>query len=333
MFTLLVSIFLSMRPSFAVDPQDINKRHHNNVNCPSICRDMAYQPAVTVVSSGALGYNESLSSYWSGQEADLYPECIVKPSTECFGAVSDILELLSVSSCNFAVRGGGHTPWTGAANIDAGITIDLSLLTSVTVSADRTRTTIGAGARWSDVYSTLDPLGLAVAGGRASSVGVGGLTLGGGISFFSPRYGFVCDNVLAFELFGPDGDFRNVTDASHPELFKALKGGGNNFGIVTSFVMNTTSSGDFWGGFAYYPIETLSEQAKAFTELTGSEDYDPYAAVILKIAFVGAEVIIAPFFSYTKVPAVDSTPEFLSGMVNIQPSIGTIRSPFGKTAY
>ena len=90
--------------------------------------------------------------------------------------------------------------WAGAANIQSGVTIDLSAINAVSVSADKTTTSIGAGARWEDVYLKLDAMNLAIPGGRVYDVGVGGLTLGGGNSYFAPRYGFVCDNVNNYEV-------------------------------------------------------------------------------------------------------------------------------------
>lgn len=81
--------------------------------------------------------------------------------------------------CNFAIRGGGHTTWSGASNVDGGITIDMSHLNDVELSDDKNVVSISAGARWKQVYAKLDPLGFTVAGGRDADVGVAGLTLGG----------------------------------------------------------------------------------------------------------------------------------------------------------
>jgi hypothetical protein len=97
-------------------------------------------------------------------------------------AIIDAISHLSdeaSSSCSFAIRSGGHTPWAGAANIHGGVTIDLSAINQVTVSADQALASIGPGARWLDVYLKLDTLELAVPGGRVSEVGVGGLVTGG----------------------------------------------------------------------------------------------------------------------------------------------------------
>ena len=81
--------------------------------------------------------------------------------------------------CSFAIRSGGHTPYRGAANIDGGVTIDMQSISSVVLNADKTVASIGPGARWTQVYSQLDPMGLAVTGGRVAPVGVGGLVTGG----------------------------------------------------------------------------------------------------------------------------------------------------------
>lgn len=138
---------------------------------------------------GNTTYQAVETSYWSLQESTLTPACIITPS-----ASADVAKTISIlnrnPSCHFAVKGRGHAPAAGFANINAGVTIDTTQLNSITVNADRTIASVGAGASWLDVYTALDPLGITVAGGRNGAVGVGGLTLGGGISYFSPRVGF-----------------------------------------------------------------------------------------------------------------------------------------------
>jgi FAD/FMN-containing dehydrogenase len=105
--------------------------------------------------------------------------------------------------CKFAVKSGGHAAFAGASNIDDGVTIDLINLDQITVSADKKQTSVGPGNRWQDVYDKLTPMGLTVIGGRVSAIGAGGLTLGGGISFFSTRYGWACDNVNNYQVSQP----------------------------------------------------------------------------------------------------------------------------------
>ena len=98
------------------------------------------------------------------------------------------------------MKAGGHAAFRGASNIEGGVTIDLANLNQITLSADKSQVSLGPGNRWLDVYTKLERHGLSVVGGRIEDIGVGGLTLGGGISYFSARYGFASDNVLAFQV-------------------------------------------------------------------------------------------------------------------------------------
>ena len=117
--------------------------------------------------------------YWTQQEASLLPTCRLTPT--CAEDVSFAVITLAQYNCHFAIRGGGHMSWAGAANIQDGVTIDLSQMKAVSVNDEQTITRVGPGARWSDVYSTLSPMNLSVVGGRVSDVGVAGLTLGGNV--------------------------------------------------------------------------------------------------------------------------------------------------------
>ena len=89
------------------------------------------------------------------------------------------IRILVPGQCNFAIRGGGHTPWAGSANINNGVTIDLSAMNTVSLNQAKTIVSAGPGNKWIDVYSKLDPLGLSVTGGRIADIGVAGLTTGG----------------------------------------------------------------------------------------------------------------------------------------------------------
>lgn len=123
-------------------------------------------------------YRSSIASYWAVQIRTVSPTCFVLPSSSRDVAKA-VTALKRGRPCRFAVRSGGHKPWADAANIEDGVTIDLSALDKVRLSDDRTVASIGPGARWRDVYRELDRLGAAVVGGRNGLVGVGGLTLGG----------------------------------------------------------------------------------------------------------------------------------------------------------
>lgn len=123
----------------------------------------------------------SLTSYWSQQEEQIHPQCIVSPTTS--QDVSTAVKILSIpirgETCKFAVRSGGHTAFAGSANIENGVTIDLRALNEITLSRDRYLVTLGTGQRWGNVYAVLEKYRIAAAGGRAGGVGIGGSTLGG----------------------------------------------------------------------------------------------------------------------------------------------------------
>ncbi|KAL8818903.1 MAG: hypothetical protein Q9223_002563 [Gallowayella weberi] len=256
---------------------------------------------------------ESVKSYWAMQEREIVPQCIVRPRS-----VQELATTLTILKRDydtrtssggtpmvFAVRSGGHSPMPGSANTHDGIVIDLRLLNKVIPSEDSLSVTFGTGAKWVDVYKALDERGLAVAGGRNSDVGVGGLTLGGGLSFFSPRVGFVCNNILSYEIVLANGTITTASESTNPGLWRALKGGSNNFGIVTSFVARTFPSTDVWSGFLYMRGSKADQMVRAFYEFTqhNPSTYDEYAAGPLACFSYVQKLrlsLIATYLVYTK---------------------------------
>ena len=130
---------------------------------------------------GSSNYTSSVGSYFAAFENELTPTCVVRPTSaqDVSEIISGINTLALSGQVQLAVRGGGHTPWAGAANIQSGITLDLQNLTGVTVDPSTKVASVGSGERWSSVYSQLGAQGIAVAGGRVSKVGVAGLMTGG----------------------------------------------------------------------------------------------------------------------------------------------------------
>ena len=151
----------------------------------SLCRALSKALPDRVYLPTSNSYTASLRSYFSLQEAELNPVCVISPVNS--REVAAAIKVLTASPrIKFAVRGGGHTVWAGSANIQDGVTIDMRAINDVKVSRDQTFTSVGAGALWRDVYTTLDAQGLATSGGRAAQVGVGGLTTGGKLSVAGP---------------------------------------------------------------------------------------------------------------------------------------------------
>lgn len=276
---------------------------------------------------GSENYTASLSSYFAAQQADLYPECIVYPQAADHVAVA--LHVLTTTSntttgCQFAVRSGGHSFTTGASNIETGVTIDLRGLNSIELDQDSTTVSIGVGATWDAVYSQLDPFNLTVAAARAAGVGVGGLTTGGGLSWLGPRYGFTCDTVKNFEVVLANGSVVNANVDENPELFWALHGGSNNYGIVTRIDFEALEQGNLWGGVVQYDLSTSQEQIAALSSFSFQEDYDVYSSLQMSFAYSGAAgaAFIVNTLDYTK-PVVN--PPVFQELSNIESLASTMR--------
>lgn len=211
---------------------------------------------------------------------------------------------ISNTGCQFAVRSGGHASFAGAANIQGGVTIDLSSLDAIELKGQGSLpvVSVGTGATWGQVYSHLDGMGLTVSGGRASSVGVGGLSIGGGISYLGPRVGWTCDTVINYEVVLADGSIVNANQHQHADLLWALRGGTNNFGIVTKVDFQTFEQGKLWGGFVVTPYSTVDKQMVALAEFNDPSTYDNYASLLTTFAYSGKQdfQVVVNNMEYTK---------------------------------
>lgn len=211
-------------------------------------------PAGKFVERGTELFEELNTSYLSTLESDIQPAYIFQPRNR--KEVAIFLRAIKpfIESVKFAIRGAGCQPVPGCANIQDGITLDLNLLTGIDIKDGSVQ--IGAGERWGTVYQKLDGEELGVCGSRSAKGGIGGLALEGrgavflpssnflltqerGLSFFSSREGFICDNVLNYEIVLASGEICNANAQENADLWLALRGGGNNLGVVTSFDCKT----------------------------------------------------------------------------------------------
>ncbi|KAF1961658.1 FAD-binding domain-containing protein [Byssothecium circinans] len=281
------------------------------------CTALQYFLPGKVVLPTDINYLSSQTSFWSGQEQSLHPTCIVIPtSTQDVSTAVTVLSTgyqASISGCKFAVRGGGHTPHAGAANIEGGVTIDMQSMNHVNLSDDRKSVSIGPGNRWGNVYGILDEQNLAMIGGRVSSVGAAGLLTGGGVSFFSGRYGFACNNIQSYEVVLGNGTVVTASSTQNPSLFRALKGGGNNFGIATRFDAKVYPQSSFWGGQITQPITNKEAYFDFMANFTRSATYDPYAALFSNFLWVeGAPSVLLQYTVYSNGEAAWPPPAFAS---------------------
>ncbi|KAG9514579.1 hypothetical protein KCV07_g7976, partial [Aureobasidium melanogenum] len=227
-------------------------------------------------------YTAREQSFWSNS-AKIHPACIVRPRNAL--EVSKAVKYLAAKSLHFAVRSGGHTQWAGSNNIHNGVTIDLGRLCWTKVDGDSKTVDIGPGGCWRDVYAELHKHGLVVAGGREGNVGVAGLILGGGNTFYTPRRGFACDNVVEYEVVLADGRIIKASAKQNDDLYFALKGGSNNFGIVTNFKMKAFKTGPLWGGLMFFPKQVTEAAAEALTDFTSNMQHDLDSNILCFFAY------------------------------------------------
>ncbi|EAT88236.2 hypothetical protein SNOG_04476 [Parastagonospora nodorum SN15] len=232
-------------------------------------------------------YNASTSSYFFMQQRVLAPTCIVQPKSD--EDVSKVVKTIqSCTDVEVAIRSGGHSPNVGFSNANAGVTIDLRGLNKIELSADGNTVELGTGNEWINVYEKLDPLGKSVVGARVADVGVGGFLSGGGISFFSPRDGFGCDSIQSMRVVLASGAIVTASPQLNPTLFKALKGGQNNFGIITSFTLRTITPSRFWGGAVVTPESADPAQIEAFTKFKQAP-HDPLLEIEQTFVYYGSQ--------------------------------------------
>ncbi|MCB2222503.1 MAG: FAD-binding oxidoreductase [Bacteroidetes bacterium] len=153
-----------------------------------------------------------------------------------------------------SVRGGGHNAG-GLGICDAGLVIDLSLIRYTRVDPQSQTIRVGGGCQWGDVDHAGHAYGLAVPAGIISTTGVGGLTLGGGLGYLTPRFGLTIDNLLSADVVLADGQIVTASADENPDLFWAIRGGGGNFGIVTSFLFRGNPVHTIFGGPTLWNID------------------------------------------------------------------------------
>lgn len=187
--------------------------------------------------------------------------------------VSDVVAALDLArrhGLEVAVRGGGHNV-AGRATIDGGVMIDLSPMKDVVVDPKGRTARAQGGATWADFNRATQKHDLAVTGGVVSATGIGGLTLGGGIGWLMGKYGLALDNLRAVELVTADGKVLQVGEQSEPDLFWALRGGGGNFGIATSFDYDLYAVGPtVVGGPIVHPMARARDTLNFFRDATRS---------------------------------------------------------------
>lgn len=270
-------------------------------------------------------YEPRINSYWA-INARLRPFCLVLPrSTE---EVSTALTALvdvddGAGDWHIAVRSGGRS-LTGSNNIINGVTIDLTMMNSTSYDPDTNLAKIQPGGYWMNTYASLDKLGVTVAGGRDGSVGVGGFLLGGGNSYYSGKMGFGCDSVVSYEVVLANGTVVNANESYNVDLWRALKGGSSNFGIVTRFDMEAMPTQDLYQEIVtlgpnytdalFYSLVGFSNQDESMGEnalvsylIYNTTVFPEIAATAIYVNTQGKSNETTAFDDLKNLPAIDRT--------------------------
>ena len=234
---------------------------------------------------------DSARRVWNGN-VDRRPALIARCSS-----TADVQHAVSFANTNgllLSVRGGGHSA-PGYGTNDGGMVIDLSPMKAIAVDpAGRTARAEG-GVLWREFDAATQAHGLATTGGTVSNTGIAGLTLGGGLGWLMGKYGASVDNLLSADVVTADGQLRKASAAEHPDLFWALRGGGGNFGVVTSLEYRLHPVDQVLGGLVLHPLDratemlrfyrdfcaTLPDEAEAYAALLTSPEGVPMAAMLL----------------------------------------------------
>ncbi|KAI0436188.1 hypothetical protein F4803DRAFT_567061 [Xylaria telfairii] len=258
---------------------------------------------------------------WS-TAAQLSPSCVFEPSDS--HDVAGALAVLVQDGAKFAVRSGGHMPVPGASNIDQGVLISLNRMTTMQLTHNNSIAQIGPGLRWVEVAQWINQYGLMVVGGRYGPVGVSGILLGGGISYFGSKYGWASNMVANYEVVLANSTIVNANAKENSDLFWALKGGLSNYGIVTRFDLKTFPLGEVYGGQETFSSEYLDELVNAAASYSvvggGVDDVEgSYNAAIEVNPATGAITVFSIFFhtgsdtnptsfaNFSRVPTLSST--------------------------
>ncbi|MFI1168099.1 FAD-binding oxidoreductase [Streptomyces sp. NPDC020801] len=234
----------------------------------------------TVVRPGDASYDQA-RAVWNAAH-DKHPALVVR----CAGTADVIraVEFARSQDLLVAVRGGAHSI-AGFSTCEGGIVIDLSAMKGAYVDPVRRRAVAQAGLTWSDLDHETQAFGLAVTGGLVSSTGIAGFTLGGGVGWLLRRYGLASDNLTAAEVVTADGRVVRADESEHPELFWALRGGGGNFGVVTSLEYQLHPVGpQVLAGLIFYPQEQARQVITRWRELTRDMPDELTTMVVLTTA-------------------------------------------------
>jgi len=254
---------------------------------PADIEDLRARLRGPLLLAGEQGY-DSARRLWN-PAFDRKPALIVR----CAGA-ADVRHAVSFSAAHgllTAVRGGGHS-LSGQSGCDGGLVIDVSSMRAIQVDPITRQARVEAGALLGELDREALAFGLATPVGTVADTGVAGLTLGGGVGRISRRFGLTCDNLTAVELVTADGRWLRASAAENPDLFWALRGGGGNYGVVTSFMFRLHEvAAQMFGGNLTYPLADARQVLRGFADFIAGAPDELYVDVGFNSATQGAGTV------------------------------------------
>ena len=244
-----------------------------------------------LIQPGSARYDDARKVY--NAMIDRYPALIVRAAD-----ASDVIATVRFAGeqgLDLSIRGGGHNV-AGFSTNDGGVVLDLSRMRDVRIDPKRRVARVSGGATWGDVDHAGSAFGLATPSGVISTTGVGGLTLGGGFGHLTRRYGLTIDNLISADLVTADGELKTVSAEENSDLFWAIRGGGGNFGVVTSFEFRLHPAGVVYGGPIFYPASAAEQVTRFYREF-----------------IAGAPRELNAFFGFHVAPPAPFVPEHLQG--------------------
>jgi FAD/FMN-containing dehydrogenase len=243
----------------------------------SLAANLAGEIAGSVLGPEHAGYDAARAVH--NGLIDRRPALIVRPRIN-----DDVIAALAVArraGLEVSIRGGGHNV-AGRAVTEGGVMIDLTEMRAIAIDPERATATVEGGVRWGELNDAAAEHGLAVTGGAVSGTGVAGYTLGGGLGWLMAKYGLAADNLLAVELVTAEGDVLRADAGSHPDLFWALRGGGGNFGVATSFTFRLHPVETVVGGLIAHPIDAAPALLRFYRDAVAdaSDDLTVFAALV-----------------------------------------------------
>lgn len=238
---------------------------------------------------GEAEYNQSRKLY-NGM-IDKHPALIIQCAD-----VADIISCLKFANKEnlpVSVKSGGHG-FSGHALVDNGLVLDLIRFKGIHIDTNKKTVLVETGCTLADIDHATQPFALAVPSGIFGSTGVGGITLGGGHGYLTRKYGLSIDNLLGASMVLADGSYVNVNKNKYPDLFWAIRGGGGNFGVVTSFLFQLQPAGMEYAGLTLWPLEMAKEVFRFYDHQLKKSGDDLYG-----------------FFMFIKIPPVPVFPESL----------------------